>query len=281
MKEFETNHPNTWCPGCPNSVILQAFKGVLANLVKDGISHHDLVAVTDIGCAGKFYDLLEVNGFYALHGRSLITAFGMKMANPKLKVVGFIGDGGAYAEGLNHLVQLARLNPDLTALVFNNRVFALTVGQGTPVTEEGYRGNTTPEGMIDPPYNPLAVALSAGAPFIARTSALDISASQKMIKQAIQHRGFSILEILQPCITFRPDDLVELRQNHKPVSAKKNNREEARQIIESWNYDQKGAIPVGVFYQANRPVWEERHKARTWHRSQRKVDMKKIKQELL
>ncbi len=281
MKRFQTNQINTWCPGCTNNIILRTVQNVFTEMVERGLSPYNIVAVTDIGCAGKFYDYLRVNGFYALHGRTLPTAFGIKMANPGLKVIGFLGDGGAYAEGVAHLIQMARLNPDLTALVLNNRVFALTTGQSTPITEPGYRGNTTPGGSIDHPFNPLSVALSARASFIARASALDPVNLKRMIEAALKHKGFSLVEIMQPCLTFRPEDMKKVRENSYLVSEdKKQDIVLARKAIDSWDYT-GGRIPFGIFYQKQRPTWEESHGARWWFRRPRKVDKKSLIQEFL
>ena len=277
MKEFETSCPNTWCPGCLNNVALKTIRGVFSNLVRTGLNKNKLVAVTDIGCVGKFYDYLEMNAFYALHGRALPTAFGIKIANPKLTVVSFLGDGGAYAEGANHLIQLGRLNPDLTALVFNNRVFALTIGQATPVTEVGYRGNTTPEGSKDSPYNPLSVALSAGTTFIARASAVDPDSMKRIIRAAIDHKGFSLVEIIQPCLAFRKSDLAWLQQNQNFVSeSQKNNYAEARRLIDSWNYG-KGQVPLGIFYQVEKSTWSEKH---VTSGPRKKINKKNLEREL-
>lgn len=279
MKDFDTSYPNTWCPGCSNNIALEAIKEVFADVVKSGFKKNNLVAITDIGCVGKFYDRLNMNSFYSLHGRTLVTALGIKMANPNLKVVGFLGDGGAYAEGANHLIQISRLNPDLTALVFNNRVFALTVGQATPVTEVGYRGNTTPEGSKDNPYNPLSVALSAGATFIARASAFDPNSLKRIIKAAMEHHGFSLVEVIQPCLTFRPNDFASLRQNQNFVSEnQKNNYAEARRLIDSWNYD-NGQPPLGIFYEVQKSTWGEK---RVIKRSiRRNINKKILEKELL
>ncbi len=277
--DFDTSQVNTWCPGCLNNVVLRSVKKTLTALAESGVNKRNLVAVADIGCAGKFYDYLNVNGFYALHGRALPTAFGIKMANPELKVLAFLGDGGAYAEGLNHLVHLARLNPDLTALVLNNRIFALTIGQVTPVTEKGYRGSTTPEGSVDSPYNPLSVALSAQASFIARVSPLDPASMEAVITKAINHKGFSLVEVIQPCITFRLSDLQRLKEKCYSVAGhQEGDYLKAREVIESWNYE-NGRIPLGIFYRVNRPTWEERHQVRNWFRLKRRIDKSALKKE--
>lgn len=277
ISEFDTSQINTWCPGCLNNIALRSVKKSFVALVKDGLNKRKLTVVADIGCAGKFFDYLNVNGFYGLHGRALPTAFGVKMANPELKVFAFLGDGGAYAEGLNHLVHLSRLNPDLTALVFNNRIFALTINQVTPVTEYGYRGSTTPEGSADHPYNPLSVALSAGASFVARVSVLNPEMMESVIKKASQHQGFSLIEVLQPCLTFRPDDRIQLQKQSYLINKPASSQAAAQKIIRSWNYE-SGRIPLGVFYQQKRPTWEERHQVQNWRRLKRKIGYQSLNQ---
>jgi 2-oxoglutarate/2-oxoacid ferredoxin oxidoreductase subunit beta len=279
-QDFKTSSKNTWCPGCTNNIALRIIQDIFSEMTDAGFKKRNLVAVTDIGCCGKFYDYLDVNSFYALHGRSLSTAFGIRMANPELKVVAFIGDGGAYAEGVGHLVQLARLNPDLTVLIFNNKVFALTVGQVTPVTETGYRGNTTPEGSIDSPFNPLLVAFSAGASFIARASSLEPTSLKKTIKAGLNHQGFSLIEIIQPCITFRPEDTKELRENEYWAMDAQSDPVKAEKIISSWNY-QGGRIPLGIFYAEERDTWEKKHGTKKWFKVNRNVDKKRLAEELL
>jgi len=279
-KEFDTFQPNTWCPGCTNNIVLNSVKNVLVGKTKSGLRKRDLVLVSDIGCAGKFYDHLRMNGFYALHGRTLPVAFGVKMANPSLKVIGFIGDGGAYAEGMAHLIQLARLNPDLTVLILNNRIFALTVGQATPVTEIGYRGNTTPDGLLDEPFNPLDIILASGGSFIARASSLDPKSLEGVIKRGIEHVGFSVIEVMQPCISFRSQDLLKLRQNHYWISDRQRDISEARKLIQSWNYGE-GRIPLGVFYQKSRKTWGEKHETKNIINLKRKINRKSLAEEIL
>ncbi len=279
-KEFDNTQPNTWCPGCTNNIVLQSVKNVLSEKIKSKIRKRDLVMISDIACSGKFYDYLKMNGFYALHGRMLPVAFGVKMANPSLKVIGFIGDGGAYAEGMAHLIQLARLNPDLTILIMNNRIFALTVGQATPVTEIGYQGSTTPDGLVDSPFNPLDIVLAAGGSFIARVSALEPKSLEEIIKKGIDHIGFSLIEVMQPCISFRLPDLQKLRQHHYWVSDQQRNISEARKLIQSWNYGE-GRIPLGIFYQKARKTWEENHKTKNLVNLKRKIDKKSLAEEIL
>jgi len=246
MDNLETTVPKTWCPGCPNFGVLAAVKQAVGSLEQEKfLKRKDLVAVTGIGCHGKIYDYLNLNGFYSLHGRSLSTMLGIKIGNPKLKVVGFMGDGDAYAEGMAHLIHTCRYNADLTAIIHNNQTFALTTGQETPTSDENeFR------------FNPLSLALEAGASFVARGYALDIPHLSDLIKKAVAHRGFSIIEVVQPCLVFQDNAEFFKEKITKVDQAKSKN--EALEIIRSWDYSvsSKDKVPTGLFYQEKKPCFE-------------------------
>lgn len=203
--KFETSEKITWCPGCFNNSILISLKKSLADLVNGGqIDPMKVVLVADIGCGGKIYDYVDVSAIYALHGRVIPTAMGVKLGNPDLTVIGFAGDGGTYNEGLNHFIQASRSNPDITMIVSNNGVFALTKGQPTSTGSSG--------GVI----NPLSLAYEAGAPFLSRGSSFDPAGLSSLIKEAVLYRGFSILDVIQPCVIFN-DNTLDLRNRFKPL----------------------------------------------------------------
>ena len=194
-RSIDTNQENTWCPGCLNFVTLATLKKVLKNLHDEGkIDLNSVVIVTDIGCGAKIYDYLNINAVYALHGRVMPVASGAKLANPKLTVIGFAGDGGTYSEGTNHLIHSARRNVGITMIVANNRVFALTKGQPTATNAES--GNT---------LDGVALAKQAGATFAVNASALDADTLEKALRKAILHKGFSLVDIIQPCLIFKND----------------------------------------------------------------------------
>lgn len=250
MDNLETTIAKTWCPGCPNFGVLAAVKQAISALEQEKVlERKDLVAVTGIGCHGKMYDHLNLNGFYSLHGRSLPTMLGIKIGNPKLKVIGFMGDGDAYAEGLAHLIHACRYNADLTAVIHNNQTFALTTGQETPTSDENeFR------------FNPLSIALEAGASFVARSYALDIPHLGDLLEQAVTHKGFSLLEVVQPCLVFQ-DNAEFFKEKITKVDQAKS-REEALEITRSWNYSAspKDKVPTGLFYQAEKPSFEDQWK---------------------
>jgi 2-oxoglutarate ferredoxin oxidoreductase subunit beta len=200
--DLTTYHENTWCPGCGNFGLFNALKKAVQTLEKKGVPRGKLIQVVGIGCHGKTFDYLAVSGFAALHGRALAVAQGIKLANPDLKVFADVGDGDSIGEGLEHLVFAAKRNADITALIHNNGVYALTTGQVTPVSERGARGPSTPLGNPEDPLNPLALMLEAGATFVARGYAGKVDHLADLIVRAVEHEGFSYIDILQPCVSF-------------------------------------------------------------------------------
>jgi 2-oxoglutarate ferredoxin oxidoreductase subunit beta len=193
---------NVWCPGCGNFAIQHALKDVLTSMAKEGTPLENIVIVTGIGQHGKMFDYLNLNGFYTLHGRTIPVATGIRLANPDLKVICIAGDGDCYAEGLDHLIFGAKRNLDITVIVHDNRVYALTTGQYTPTSPSGFRGRSTPDGEKELPINPLELMLTSGASFIARGYSRRQDQLRYIIRQALDHRGFSFIDILQICASY-------------------------------------------------------------------------------
>ncbi len=282
---FNTKEENTWCPGCPNFGILQAVKLALTDLVNQKkIKTRNIAIASGIGCHAKIFDYLNVNAFYGLHGRVLPLCLGMKVGNPELTVIGFGGDGDTYAEGISHFIHNCRYNADITMIVHNNRVFALTTGQATPTSEKGFVGRSTPLGVKDKPLNPIASALVNGATFVARGYALDVPHLKNIIKEAIKHKGFSIIDVLQPCITFH--DFSDYVKKRIYKLDKNHNVENLRQALKKsleWNYsaDEKAKIPIGIFYKIKQPTFEEQwpQLRRPWYKIERRIDSKKTVEE--
>jgi 2-oxoglutarate ferredoxin oxidoreductase subunit beta len=192
----------TWCPGCGNFSIWLALKQAIAAL---NIPREDLVISYDVGCSGNMADFLKVYGFHALHGRAVPPAVGIKLANHDLKVIVIIGDGGGYGEGLTHLLNEMRGNHDITVLVHDNHRYSLTTGQMSPTTQKGTETKSTPFGSIERELNPIALALSNHATFIAREFAVNVKQLTATITAAVDHTGFSFIDILQPCMVFNPE----------------------------------------------------------------------------
>lgn len=189
----------TWCPGCGDWGIVRAVKLALS---EQGLGPPDVTVAFDIGCAGNMNDFLHANSMHTLHGRSIATAIGAKLANHTRPVLVVGGDGALYGEGGNHFLHACRGNHDLTVIAHDNMVYGLTTGQTAPTTEEGTKTKSTPLGSIEIPINPLALALTQGATFIAQTFANNSRHVADMIKKAMMHKGFSLINIIQPCVTF-------------------------------------------------------------------------------
>jgi len=250
---LETYAKNTWCPGCGNFGILNAVK----NVIKEFGDYRKFVLVSGIGCHAKIVDYVNVNSFYSIHGRVPSTASGIKLGNPDLKVIGFAGDGDAYGEGLEHLIFAAKRNIDITMIIHNNRLYALTTGQFSPTSPYGFRGRSTPKGTVEEPLNPIKLMLVSGATFVARSFAGDLKHLQDIIKKAVEHKGFSIVDVLQPCITFfntydfYMKNIYKL-DDHDPSDIKK-----ALKKADEWNYVDGGKIPIGIFYKTEKPTYDE------------------------
>jgi 2-oxoglutarate ferredoxin oxidoreductase subunit beta len=152
LPSLDTYAKNTWCPGCGNFSILNAIKSTLKSLIKEGILLKDVVLVSGIGCHAKIVDYLNVNSFYAIHGRVIPVATGIKLANPSLKVIGFTGDGDAYGEGIAHLIFAAKRNIDISLIVHNNSVYGLTTGQYSLTSPLDFKAKSTPKGSKEPPF---------------------------------------------------------------------------------------------------------------------------------
>ena len=189
----------TWCPGCGNFAILRALKLAFSELK---LNSWETVVVGGIGCSGNIANWVGTYSVIGLHGRGIPLAVGIKLANPKLTVIVNAGDGDTYGIGTNHLIHSARRNEDITVIVHNNQVYALTTGQTSPTSEKGMKTKTTPYGNPDEPIDPIKILLSSGAKFIARGFSGDVNHLKELFKEAILFKGFSVVDVLQPCVTF-------------------------------------------------------------------------------
>lgn len=266
---LDTKEEKTWCPGCPNHMILASVKQTITNLIENKEAKQtDFAISTDIGCNSKIFDYLNLSGIYSLHGRALPTAIGMKLGNPNLKVLTFVGDGGMYSEGMAHFIHAFKHNADLTLILHDNQSFSLTTGQPTPTTQQGFTSKASPLGTFDRPFNPIKLALAANATFIARTSARDIPHMTDIFTKAIQHKGFSFVEVIQDCLIFNTDaNGKESRMYKIPVNK---NLEKAKTYAEEYDYNSKtGKIPIGVIYQSIEKSLEEK-----WPQLKKQINQK-------
>jgi len=253
VEDYGTNE-TAWCPGCGNFALLKAVKLALA---ASGLEPHQVLFVSGIGQAAKAPHYLNANLFDGLHGRSLPVATGAKLANPELTVIVESGDGCNYGEGGNHFLAAVRRNVDVTLLVHNNQVYGLTKGQASPTSAEGFVTKAQPQGVMSAPFNPVAVAVTMHAGFVARGFAGMSDHLSGLIQQAIAHRGFSLVDVLQPCVSFNKvntfawyqDRCYELPETHDPTDW-----EAAIGLSQEWG----DHIPLGVIFESDRAPFEDR-----------------------
>jgi 2-oxoglutarate ferredoxin oxidoreductase subunit beta len=247
------SYETAWCPGCGNFPLLEAVK---KGLVLAGLEPHEVVFVSGIGQAAKAPHYLNANLFNGLHGRSLPVATGIKLANPNLHVVVESGDGCNYGEGGNHLLAAIRRNIDVTLLVHNNQVYGLTKGQASPTSDEGFVTKAQPGGAFQAPFNPVAVAVTMDAGFVARGFTGEGDHLADLIHQAIRHTGFALVDILQPCVSFNKTNTFawyKERCRTLPPDYDPESREQALKTAEEWEQ----RIPIGVIYRNGRPSYGE------------------------
>ena len=202
-KDFKGKVDPDWCPGCGDFGVLSSLQKVCAEL---GLQPHEIVTVSGIGCSSNFPGFFNAFGMHTLHGRALAVGTGVKMANHQLTVIATGGDGDGYGIGGNHLAHTARRNVDLTYLVMNNQIYGLTTGQVSPSSSIGMKTKSTPFGNVETPVNPITSAIMNGASFVARGYSGDAKHLQELMKKAIQHKGFSLIDIFSPCVTFNHDN---------------------------------------------------------------------------
>jgi len=247
VDQFQTPITPTWCPGCGNFGIWGALKGALSSLQ---IASHNVALVYGVGCHGNMRDWMHVYGVEGLHGRALPLAQGMKLVNSKLTVIAITGDGDCLGEGGNHFIHAARRNTNITVIVHNNQVYGLTTGQASPTAQKGLETKSTPTGVVDEPTNPVTLALSVGGTFAARGFAGDIAYLTELMKCAINHTGFSVVDVLQPCVTFNKAYSYEWYQKHIYKMEGDGSKTRAEALVKSLEWGEK--IPLGVFYEEKR-----------------------------
>ena len=254
LEDLKTPKTNTWCPGCGNFGILMAFKKALIEL---GIEREDAVLVSGIGCHGKMVNYVNINGFHGIHGRVLPLAQGIKLANPKLNVVGFAGDADQYNEGWGHFAHAVRMNIDMTLIVHDNMVLGLTTGQATSTSQQGFKSKSTPFGVIPPMLNPVAHALVSNGTFVARGFSGDMFHLKNLIVEAIKHRGFAFIDVFQPCVTFNYLNTYDwFRQRVYKLEEEGHDVTDRKKALEK-AFEWGDRIPLGIFYKKERPTYRD------------------------
>jgi 2-oxoglutarate ferredoxin oxidoreductase subunit beta len=243
-----------WCPGCGNFGILKAFKEAFVEL---GIEPHQFTIVSGIGQAGKFPHYVRCNTFNGLHGRTLPVATGIKLANHEMLVIAVAGDGDCYGEGGNHLLHAIRRNINVKLFVHDNQIYGLTKGQASPTSMEGIKTKNQPFGVFSEQLNPIALAVALDCSFAARSFAGDGEHLKTMIKAAVNHRGFALLDILQPCVSFNKINTFQWYKERVYILEPGYNPENRLEAFER-SLEWGDRIPMGILYKKQRPVLEDR-----------------------
>ena len=255
LSDLTTPNVCNWCPGCGDFGIWAAFKNAC---VQEGWDNFNTCMVAGIGCHGHIVNFLKLSSFEGLHGRPLPVASGIKLANHRLNVVVFTGDGDCLAEGGNHFIHAARRNHDITVILHDNAVYGLTTGQTSPASPEGYKSKSTPGGNPDPEVNPAALAIASGATFVARGYAGDIPCLTELMVRAVRHKGFSLVDVLQPCVTFNKlytHEFFRANTYKLPEGFDVTNKFAAFEKAHEWG---EKKIPLGVLYEVDLPTQESK-----------------------
>ena len=251
FETFET----AWCPGCGNFNILDSLKNALTDLQLDP---HDVLMVGGIGQAAKLPQYISANSFCGLHGRSVPPAAAAKIVNPRLTVIINSGDGDSYGEGGNHFIHNIRRNIDIAHFIHDNQVYGLTKGQASPTADPGSVTPVQVEGNLNIPFNPVLMAIAAGAGFVARSFSGKPDHLREMMKQAIRFKGYAMVDILQPCVSFNKiNTFAWYNQRVYELDGAYDNTDRAAAMIKSMEFGDR--IPIGVLYQKEQPTFHEQH----------------------
>jgi 2-oxoglutarate ferredoxin oxidoreductase subunit beta len=243
----------TWCPGCGDFTVLAAMQQAC---VKLGLEPEDVCCVSGIGCSGKISQHFGSYGFHSLHGRALPTAQGIKMANQDLTVIAAGGDGDGYGIGMGHFIHACRRNVDLTYVVMDNHIYGLTTGQSSPTSKKGFKTKTTPAGVAEEPIKPIELALSAGASFVAQAFSGDLKQMTNILVEAMQHKGFSLVNVFSPCVTFNRVNTYEWFKEHivnfDEMDYDRSDKYEAMRRV----HEAQG-VCTGIIFKEDRPAFHE------------------------
>jgi len=253
LQDYTGQHPS-WCPGCGNFGILNSFKNAMIEM---NIEPHQFIIVSGIGQAGKFPHYVKCNTFNGLHGRTLPVATGIRLANHEMLVMAVAGDGDCYGEGGNHLNHAIRRNINVKLFVHDNQIYGLTKGQASPTSMEGMKTKNQPFGVFSEQLNPMAMAVALDCSFAARGFAGDMKHLTWLIKEAVSHKGFSIVDILQPCVTFNKINTYDwYKQRIYHIEPEYNPEDRVAAFKKALEWEER--IPLGIIYRNSRQILEER-----------------------
>jgi 2-oxoglutarate/2-oxoacid ferredoxin oxidoreductase subunit beta len=244
-RDFTSDVKPVWCPGCGDYHVLMSLSRSLAQLA---VPPENVAVISGIGCSSRIPAYTNCYGFHGVHGRSLALGTGLKVARPDLTVIVMSGDGDGFSIGGNHFLHACRRNVDITYVVMDNRVYGMTKGQPSPTTEPDWAESAlAPGGTGLRPFHPLVIALASGANFVARAFSGHIDETARIVTDAVRHPGFSFVEILSPCVTFRPDQAEWKNMVHPaPVEPTDDPARAARRIMTDDGFN------IGILYRGNR-----------------------------
>jgi 2-oxoglutarate ferredoxin oxidoreductase subunit beta len=246
-QSYKSGYKPIWCPGCGDYSVLASVQRAFARL---DLAPEEVAVVSGIGCSSRIPAYTSCYGFHGVHGRALAAATGLKIARPELTVLVAGGDGDGYSIGGNHFLHACRRNVDLTYIVMDNHVYGMTKGQPSPTTEPDWDSRLSPGGTGVRVFHPLVIALASGANFIARAFSGDLNGTAEIIAEAIRHPGFSFVEILSPCVTFRPEQREWKEQvRPAPVAPTDDAARAARRLMSDDGFN------IGVLYAGDRPMY--------------------------
>ncbi|MGG3565786.1 2-oxoacid:ferredoxin oxidoreductase subunit beta [Priestia megaterium] len=255
FKDFRNSVKPNWCPGCGDFSVQAAIQRASANV---GLEPHELAVISGIGCSGRISGYINSYGFHGIHGRALPIAQGVKMANRDLTVIASGGDGDGFAIGMGHTVHAIRRNIDVTYIVMDNQIYGLTKGQTSPRSEVGFKTKSTPEGSIESSLSVMELALTSGATFVAQSFSTNLKELTSLIEQGIQHKGFSLINVFSPCVTYNKVNTYDwFKENLTSLSTIEgydaNNRMQAMQTLMEHN-----GLVTGLIYQnGHQPSYQQ------------------------
>lgn len=255
VKDFRNNVKPNWCPGCGDFSVQAAIQQACANV---GLEPEKVAIISGIGCSGRISGYINAYGYHGVHGRSLPLAQGVKMANRELTVIAAGGDGDGFAIGMGHTIHAIRRNMDLTYVVMDNQIYGLTKGQTSPRSSVGFKTKSTPEGSVETALSPLELAISSGATFVAQSFSSNIKQLISIIQQAIEHKGFSFVNIFSPCVTFNKINTYEWFKEHVVDLAEFPDYDPTNRLHAMTKIMETEGMLTGIIYvNKNKPSYEQ------------------------
>lgn len=255
FKDFRNKLKPNWCPGCGDFSVQASIQRASANL---GLEPHNLAVISGIGCSGRISGYINSYGFHTIHGRSLPIAQGVKLANRDLTVIASGGDGDGFAIGMGHTIHAIRRNIDVTYIVMDNQIYGLTKGQTSPTSEQGFVTKSTPKGSIETELSPLQLALASGASFVAQSFSSDLKDLVSTIEQAIEHKGFSLVNVFSPCVTFNKVNTYDFFKQNLTKLSEVENYDSSNKVLAMNTLMEHNNLVTGIVYQnKEKPSYEQ------------------------